>query len=483
MDVAKNVSNLSAAELAEAIRSTAVTCREAVEASLARIAALEDDLQAFITVDAAAARATADALDARRSEDQKLPPLHGVPVAIKDVSRTASLRTTWGSSLRAECIPDADDEAVARLRRAGAVIIGKTNTPEFAFGAVCTNRLRGPTRNPWNYQVTSGGSSGGSAVAVATGMVSLAQGTDFGGSVRTPASFCGCVGLRPTPGLIPEPERPLAWNTLSTQGVLARSVDDAALMLGAMAGPHQGDPTSLLDGGRATCVDPIGGKPRRLCAAASQTLNGAFRTDPAIKALFTRAVSVAATTLGPIENAAPDMTGASDAFKTLRAAASWHSFGQLVEMHSDLLAPSFVWNVRQGREILAADYLMAEEVRSRVYRAAVHFFEDYDILMVPAASVLPFPNDQEEVRRVDDQPCETIIDYLACTYLISLIGFPAIVLPALWTEEGLPFGVQLIARPYAEATLLTAARRLERAGFRHRWPPEKSWIKREPDSL
>lgn len=456
----------SATELAAALSRGEITSRRAVEDALRRIALLDSDLQAFITVAADAALAEADEKDAALRQGRITGPLHGVPVAVKDNIRTAGMRTTWGSLLRRDTVPDRDDEAVRRLRAAGAIILGKTNTPEFAFGAVCTNKLRGPTINPWNAALTSGGSSGGSAVAVATGMAPLALGTDFGGSVRTPASFCGCIGLRPTPGRIADTDRALGWNTLSTAGILARSVDDAALMLSAMCGPGDQDPTSF---GTSPAQEIPSAENLRI--AVSPTLNHAFRIDADVRAAFDEASARVSGVFAHVAQASPDMTGASAAFQTLRAANSWRGFGGMVEASADQLTPSFVWNVRAGRSIAAEDYLGAEEARTRTYRAAARFFRDHDVLVLPSASVLPFPNEQMEVTEVGGQACETIIDYLACTYLISLIGFPAISIPALWTADGKPFGIQLVARPYEEATLLAAARELEASGFRYRVPP------------
>lgn len=456
----------SATDLAAALARGKITSRQAVETALARIAVLDDSLQAFITVAADAALAEADQKDAAFRQQGATGILHGLVVAVKDNIRTAGIRTTWGSLLRRDTVPERDDEAVRRLRAAGAIVIGKTNTPEFAFGAVCTNKLRGPTANPWNTQLTSGGSSGGSAVAVAAGMAPLALGTDFGGSVRTPASFCGCVGLRPTPGRIADTDRALGWNALSTAGILARHTDDAALMLSALSGHHDQDPTSFAPS-QAQEARPAA----QLRIAVSPTLNDAFRIDADVRAAFDEASARIAQIFAQVTQAAPDMAGATEAFRTLRAANSWRGFGSTVEQSADQLTESFVWNVRAGRDISADDYLKAEEARTRTYRAAARFFRDHDILVLPSASVLPFPNEQMEVTRVGGQGCETIIDYLACTYLISLIGFPAMSIPALWTADGKPFGIQLVARPYDENTLFAAARHLEAAGFCYRVPP------------
>lgn len=453
-----------AVKLANHLKTGALTSEEVVRASLARIEALDSTLRAFITVDAKGALDAARAADARQKAGEALPALHGMPVAIKDVTATKGLRTTQGSRIHAETIPEADATSVAQLRAAGAIILGKTNTPEFAFGAVCTNAICGPTANPWNPELSSGGSSGGAAVAVATGMVPLAQGTDFGGSVRTPASFCGIVGLRPTPGTIAEPERRLGDSRLATQGVLARSTADALLMLRAMAGPHPMDPAS-----RGVPLPPEPDRTPRPRVAASVDLGGAFPLDPWVRDRFAGACDVVASTLGPLTWAAPDLREGVNAFKILRAAESWFKFGAMVDLHEPDLSPSYVWNVRQGREITAETYLAAEATRTAMQRCALRFFEDHDLLLLPAASVPPFRNDGGEVTRVGDTESGSIIDYLACTFLISLIGFPCLSLPSPTAEGDLPFGLQIVTAPGREALLWGTAEKLEEAGFKHRF--------------
>lgn len=455
-----------ATKLVHHLKSGALSSEALVTDCLARIAALDGQLKAFMTVDAKGALASARAADAIQAKGGDLPPLHGLPVAIKDVTATKGLRTTQGSTLHCDTVPTKDAESVVRLRRAGAIVLGKTNTPEFAFGAICTNKLCGQTANPWDSDLSSGGSSGGSAAAVAAGMVPLAQGTDFGGSVRTPASFCGIVGLRPTPGTIPEPERALGEARLATQGVLARSVDDALLMLRAMAGPHPLDPVS-----RNVSVPPEPDLAAPIRIAASVTLDGVFAVDRWVRDMFNTACNEVESVIGPVTQAAPDMTGGADAFRTLRAAESWYKFGTMVEANEEALTPSYVWNVREGHDIRADDYLAAEATRTRILRDAMRFFDDYDVLLLPAASVPPFRNDGGEVMQVGETKCETIIDYLACTFLISLIGFPCLSLPAPTGHRALPFGLQLVAPPGREALLWGLAQRLEAAGFAYRPSP------------
>lgn len=456
----KSICDWPATELASHLKAGALSSEALVAACLTRIDALDGQLRAFVTVDAEGALAAARAADAIQTKGGDLPPLHGLPVAIKDVTATKGLRTTQGSTIHAETVPIKDAESVARLRRAGAIVLGKTNTPEFAFGSICTNKLCGPTANPWDTDLSSGGSSGGSAVAVAAGMVPLAQGTDFGGSVRTPASFCGIVGLRPTPGTIPEPERALGEAQLATQGVLARSVGDALLMLRAMAGPHALDPVSL---NLSLLPEPDCAAPIRI--ATSVSLAGTFAVDQWVRDNFNTACKEVQNIIGPVTQAAPDMTGGSDAFRTLRAAESWCKFGAMVKANEETLTSSFVWNVYEGRNIQAEDYLAAEATRARIIRDAMRFFNDYDVLLLPTASVPPFDNKSGEVMQVGETKCETIIDYLACTFLISLIGFPCLSLPTPTGHPALPFGLQLVAPPGREALLWGLAQRLEAAGF------------------
>ncbi|WP_244644460.1 amidase [Azorhizobium oxalatiphilum] len=448
----------SAALLATRLDAREISAASVLEGHLARIAALEPGLKAFITVDAEGARARAQALDAA---EEAVGPLHGLPVAVKDLTDTAGLATTMGSAIHAERIPDMDDPVVARLRAAGAVIIGKANTPEFGFGAVCTNPLQGPTANPYDPVLTSGGSSGGSAVAVATGMAALAHGTDFGGSVRTPASFCGVVSIRPTVGLIGDAGRELAWTGLATAGAMARTVDDAALMLGVMAAPSALDPLSAL-------VPTVDAPFTRIAATPDF---GLAPVSDAVRARFGSAVARAEEVLGVIPSATPDCAGAPMAFRTLRTAQIARNFGPLVAQEGDRITPTVRWNVEAGLALSAQDYLAAEAGRAALWRRFTAFFAEHDVLLAPAASVLPWPNAAGEVTEMDGRPLADILDYLAVTFIVSLVGFPVVTLPAPCAAGELPFGLQLIGRPGSEAGLIAFAKRLEAAGFCWTPPP------------
>lgn len=449
----------TALDLRAALREGSLSARAVIGAHLDRIAALDPTFAAFVTVDAAAALAAADELDALPPAARG--PLHGLPVAVKDLVETAGLRTTRGSALFADHVPTTDDAVIARLRAAGAVVIGKTNTPEFGMGAVCVNPLCGPTLNPWDLERTSGGSSGGSAVAVATGMAALAIGTDFGGSVRTPSSFCGSVALRPTPGRLPAPQRALAADTTATQGVMGRGVDDCFALLAALAGPDPLDPTS-----------EIADRPAVVAPRSAATLDfGVAPIAAAVRDRFEEALAALSEVLGEPVRATPDCGDAVAAFKTIRAAHVHQAHRRLAERFGDRLTPTVAWNIAAGRGISAETYLEAETRRSALRRRFVEFFRDHDLLIAPAASVLPWPNADGEVEAIDGRPLGDVLDYLAVTFVVSLVGFPVLALPAPQGDHALPFGLQIVARPGEEATLLQVGRRLEAAGFRHRFSP------------
>ena len=421
-----------------------------------------------MTVDEIGARRTAGALDdlppSRRG------PLHGLPIAFKDLIATAGVRTTYGSLVHADNIPNNNELFVSRALNAGGVMIGKTMTPEFGYGAICQNRLAGPTANPYDLTRTSGGSSGGSAVAVCTGMASLAHGTDFGGSCRMPASLSGVVGLRPTAGRVANPAKPLLWDDLNVHGILARNVEDVALLLSVVAGGDGADPTSV---GREKFVmpdfqtEPVAG-PR----IAVQLDLGSLPIDREVRPVLEAAVAKIAGLYGDLEECGPDFGGAMDAFMRLRGSILYRTLGHLLDAERDKLTPSVIWNIERGKEISADDFLKAEQERSRIWRNVAHFFRDHDIFICMTTSIAAFPNAQSDVLLVDGRPMASIIDYMAPTATMSLFGLPALSIPCGWTTSGLPVGLQIVCRPFAEDTLLRFAFTLQKnLGFAHRWPP------------
>ncbi len=451
----------TASAIATGVRAGTLSAASVTAAARQRIADLDGELNAFLAL-SDTAEAEAAGIDA---SPVKAGPLCGVPVAIKDLTDTAGLVTTYGSALYRHHVPILDDLVVARLRASGAVIIGKTMTPEFGFGAVCANALKPATCNPWNLALTSGGSSGGAAVAVASGMVPLAHGTDFGGSVRTPASFCGVLSLRPTPGMIPSPKRVLAFDTLATHGVLARSVADLELFLDAAAGPDLGDPTS-----RRWPADQDQAPAVPLHIAATEDFDAA-PVAAVVRQAMQAAVAKVAATVAPVAWAHPDCSGAIETFHALRQPIIRHSYGHLLDKGGDALSPTVRWAIGRGEGATAADFLAAEAQRSALYRRFVAFFERHDILLAPAAAVLPWPNAVPNVTEIDGRPLATVVDYLAITFIVTLVGCPVVTLPA-WTAGDIPFGIQLIGLPGSDRRLLAAARRFEaHCGFAFRTPP------------
>jgi amidase len=455
-----SVCDLTATELARAIARGELSSRDALETHLARIVSLDAEMAAFVTVDAEGARRAANDCDAAPAP---IGPLHGVPIGIKDLIDTGGLTTTYGSALFRDHVPAEDDLVVTRLRRAGAIILGKTNTPEFGFGAVCTNRLRGPTRNPFDPALTSGGSSGGSAVAVAAGMVPLAHGTDFGGSVRTPASFCDVTSIRPTPGRIASPRRPLGWDMLATHGFLARCVDDLALALSVCAGGDANDPLST---GVSSDCPLLAGRPR----IAVTPDFGVAPVARDVRARFAAACE-RLSHVADVAPSSPDCGGAIETFRTLRAAHIANNYGELLRTRRAELTPTVIWNIEAGAKLSADEYLNAERRRSAIYRSFRELFARTDFLVAPAASVFPWPNEITDVSAIDGIELDTPIDYLAITFIVSLVGFPVLTIPAPRQPSELPFGIQIIAPPGCESRLFAFGRVIENElGFSHRRP-------------
>lgn len=460
---------LTASEIAQATRRGDLRATDVLEACLARIAQADPDLHAFITVASDDARARAAELDGMSPEVSAGQLLYGVPVAIKDLVETRGIRTTRGSPRWARHVPDTDELVVERLRRAGAIIVGKTNTPEFGFGALCENPIAGNTVNPYDRRFTSGGSSGGSAVAVATGLVPIAHGSDFGGSVRTPASFCGIIGLRPGAGLVPRVPKSLPWETLQTHGVLARTARDAALMLQAVSGGDARDPASTYAPSMA--APNWGDRRLRTLRVAHSVDLGVAMIDREVAAIFEEACCRIHTLVDEMRPAHPDCTDVQATFETLRGAVIAHELGAVVDDPAYPTSDTVRWNVERGRELTARSVMAAEASRGDLIQRFLAFFEEHDVLLTVSASIPPFPNSQPDVLEINGQPLRHIIDYLTITFAISVVGVPALSIPCGRTSAGLPVGMQLIGPPMSEPRLLAFADLLERElEFRHEFP-------------
>lgn len=451
----------TAREQAAALRVRQISARELLDLHLDRIDARNPELNALVSLDPERARAGAAAADERLASGAELGALHGLPFAFKDTHAVAGWRTTYGSPLYAEHVPDADELVVERIRRAGAVPIGKTNVPEFAAGSHTFNRVFGTTLNPHDPTRSAGGSSGGAACALAAGMVPLADGSDMGGSLRNPASFCGVVGLRPSWGRVPGWPQPNMWETTSTAGPMARSVDDLALLLSVLAGPDARAPHALGDPG-AVFAPPV--RPAALAGlrvALSPDLGGAFAVDPDVAAVVEAAGDALARAGASVDAGVPDLTGADECFRTLRA---WHfqaRFGELLAAHPEEFKPSLAANIRAGASLTGADVARAYGLRTGLAQAMREFFAGHDVLVLPVSQVPPFPADQEFPAEVDGRPMESYLDWMRSAYLITVTGCPAISVPFGATPGGLPVGIQLVAPHGADRFLLEVAAAVE----------------------
>ncbi len=441
---------------AEAIRRRDISARELLDLHLARIAERNPELNAIVSLDEDRARAGAAAADEHLAQGHPTGPLHGLPFAFKDTHAAAGWRTTYGSPLFADHVPETDDLIVERIRRAGAVVIGKTNVPEFAAGSHTFNRVFGTTRNPVDPSRSAGGSSGGAACALAAGMVPLAEGSDMGGSLRNPASFCGVVGLRPSLGRVPTWPAANQWETTSVGGPMARNVNDLALLLSVIAGPDPRVPHALGDPGPAF-APPLQGSLTGLRVGYSVDLGGAFDVDPRVAAVLESAGRLLVRSGASVFDAHPDLSAADDTFRTLRA---WHfqaTFGEQLRRQPDGFKASLADNIRAGEHLTGADVARALEQRTALSETMRRFFTEYDVLVLPVSQVPPFPADQEFPTEIDGRPMASYLDWMRSAYLISVTGCPAISLPAGRTPEGWPVGIQLVAAHGQDRRLLEIA--------------------------
>ncbi len=447
---------------AEAVRRRDISARELLDLHLARIAERNPQLNAIVSLDEDRARAGAAAADEHLAHGYPTGPLHGLPFAFKDTHAVAGWRTTYGSPLFADHVPESDDLVVERIRRAGAVVIGKTNVPEFAAGSHTFNTVFGTTRNPVDPSRSAGGSSGGAACALAAGMVPLAEGSDMGGSLRNPASFCGVVGLRPSLGRVPTWPAPSQWETTSVSGPMARNVNDLALLLSVIAGPDPRVPLALGDPG-PRFAPPVLGSLAGLRVGYTLDLGGAFAVDPRVAAVLESAGRLLVRSGASVFDAHPDLSVGEDTFRTLRA---WHfqaTFGEQLRSHPDAFKESLADNIRAGEHLTGADVARAFRQRTSLAETMRRFFAEYDVLVLPVSQVPPFPVDQEFPTEIDGEPMSTYLDWMRSAYLITVTGCPAISVPAGRTPEGWPVGVQLVAPHGQDRRLLEIAAAFEAA--------------------
>jgi amidase len=449
---------LTATEAVGKLRKRELSPLELVEAAASRIEAVEPKINALPIRFVDEARANAKRFKRESREDAGW--LAGLPIAVKDYNDVAGQLTTYGSPIFAEHRAPADDRTIATLRANGAIPLAKSNVPEFA-GSHTFNPVWGTTRNPWNLDRTAGGSSGGAAAALAAGEVWLANGSCLGGSLRIPASFCGIVGLRPSPGVVPRGDGLPAFDSLWVDGPMARNVPDLALMLDAMVGLTQHDPLSYsFPPGTFQTALQRAQPPRRV---GFSTNFGLRSIDPDV-ARICRAGAQRFAEMGcSIDEETPDFSGAIDCFQVLRALLFADVRGDLLPRERDRINPDIVWNIEKGQRLTADEIIWALRQRHMLFHRVAQFFDDYDLLVCPTVAVAPFPVEQRFPVEIAGEKLTTYIDWMFLTFIITLVSCPAISLPCGLTEDGLPVGLQLVGRPHGDAQLLGMAFLLEQA--------------------
>ena len=460
---------LPAHQLVRHIRARELSVVEVMDAHIAQIERVNPAVNAVVTFLPDRAREGARAVDAALARGEDPGPLAGLPVAHKDLIATRGIRTTFGSPIFRDFVPDVDAIIVERLRKAGAITLGKTNTPEFGAGSQTYNPVFGATRNPYDLASTCGGSSGGAAAALACGLLPIADGTDFGGSLRNPASFCNVVGLRPSAGRVPNWPSVSAWFHLAVVGPMARTVQDVALTMSAIAGPDPRAPISLQDPGQlfARSLERDFNGTR---IAWSPDLGG-LPVEPEV----TRAMQAQRQTFADlgciVEDATPDLRDADEIFSVMRAWNFELSFGALLKSKRALMKDTVIWNIEAGARLTGPQVGAAEVKRTQLFHRMREFMEKYEFLVAPVVQVLPFDVDIPYPTRINDVELDTYIDWMRSCYYITVTGAPALSVPCGFSGGGLPVGLQIVGRHQDDFGVLQIAHAFEQAtGFWKRQP-------------
>ncbi len=458
-----------AIDLGRLVRTRQLSAVEVAQAHIAQIERVNPVINAFVTMTFDAALRDAAAIDVCIGRGEQPGPLAGIPVGHKDLAVTRGVRTTFGSPIFQDFVPTVDALIVERLKAAGAVTLGKTNTPEFGAGSQTFNAVFGATRNPWDTTRTPGGSSGGAAAALATGMVPIADGSDLGGSLRNPASFCNVVGLRPSPGRVPNWPSLNAWFSLGVVGPMARTVGDVALMLSAIAGPDPRSPVAYDEAG-VGFARPLERDFAGVRVAWTADFGG-LPMEPDVRAVLAASRATLETMGCIVEDALPDLSGADEVFQILRAWSFEATHGSLLAKHRGQMKRTVIWNIEEGERLTGADVGRAERLRTELFHRLRTFFERHDFIAGPVAQVLPFDVSIEYPSAIADVPMGSYIEWMKSCYLVSATGLPALSVPAGFSRGGLPVGLQLIGRHRDDFGLLQLGHAFEKAtGFGRRRP-------------
>jgi amidase len=460
---------MSTVEMARLIRNKKLSAREALAAHVKQIQRVNSKVNAIVTLVPEMATAEAAKADEKQARKEPLGPLHGLPVAHKDLMETRGIRTTFGSLLYKDNIPTQDDLVVERMRRAGAITIGKTNTPEFGAGSQTFNKVFGATHNPYDLTKTCGGSSGGAAVALACGLAPVASGSDMGGSLRNPAAFCNVAGFRPSIGRVPNPTAAFAWSTLSTSGCLGRSVSDLAFVLSTIAGPDSRAPLSINEPGeqfartlersfkgvRVAWFKDLGGVP--FDERVRTVVNGHRKTFESLGCI--------------VEQVEPDFAPAEIAFRVLRAWNSASTYGERLRDHPDAFKDTLKREIEEGLRLTGVDVARAETAHGQMWRRFQAFLENYEYFVLPTTQVPAFDVNMEYPTEIAGVKFANYIDWMKSCWYISATGNPAASVPGGFTPEGLPVGVQIVGRNKEDFSVLQMAHAFEEAtGFGKKRP-------------
>ena len=466
---ASSVCFLSTIEMARLIRARKLSAREALAAHLKQIERVNPKVNAIVTLVpelAADAAAKADEMQARK---ENLGPLHGLPVAHKDLLETRGIRTTYGSLLFKDYTPAEDNIVVERMRRAGAIIIGKTNTPEFGAGSQTFNKVFGATRNAYDLTMTCGGSSGGAAVSLACGLAPVVSGSDTGGSLRNPAAFCNVAGFRPSVGRVPNPKAAFAWSTLSTSGCLGRSVADLAYVLSTIAGPDRGAPLSINEPGELF-ARPLDHSFKGVRVAWFKDLGG-VPFDSRVRAVVDGHRKTFESLGCIVEEAEPDFAPAEIAFRVLRALGSANAYGAQLHDHPDAFKDTLKGEIEEGLRLTGMDVARAEAAHGQLWRSFQAFLEKYEYFVLPTTQLPPFEVDTPYPTEIAGVKFDNYIDWMKSCWYISATGNPAASVPGGFTPEGLPIGVQIVGRNKEDFSVLQLAHAFEQTtGFGKKRP-------------
>jgi amidase len=444
--------------LARLLRARKISATEVMRAFIAQIERVNPKVNAIVTFLPEEGLKAAKVLDRKKSFDG---PFAGLPIAIKDVIPTKGVRTTWGSLVYKDHVPAEDHIMAERLKAAGAILIGKTNTPEFGAGSQTFNEVFGATRNPYDLSKTCGGSSGGAAVAVACGMLPFADGGDFAASLRNPGNYCNVIGFRPSTGRVPAYPHPYPWSNQSELGPMGRTVSDAAFLLSVQAGPDRRAPTSISEPG-SIFNKPLKRSFRKTRVAWSRDMGG-LPMDSRVTAVLEAQRKVFKDLGCIVEDAEPDFSGATEAFETLRGLTYLHRGAKLLKEHRDKLKDTVIWNTEEGLKRTAGDINQAEALRTALYHRMRAFLEKHEFLVCPVNQLPPFSVDEDYPREIAGVKMENYLDWMKSCYYITITSHPAISVPAGFTEDGLPVGIQIVGRYRDDFAVLQLAHAFEEA--------------------